>query len=103
MHEHTAPSRHAIREFLRFGSFLQTSYNEVILKLLPHTRQNGCFDILHCCNDPCLYVSEVTLQWWDVLVSSNVVPTLPRELAGTDRCSSEEFLGTHVDACVAIT
>jgi hypothetical protein len=21
---------------------------------LPHTRQHGCIDILHCCNDPCL-------------------------------------------------
>jgi hypothetical protein len=22
-------------------------------KFLPHTRQHGCIDILHCCNDPC--------------------------------------------------
>jgi hypothetical protein len=21
---------------------------------LPHTRQHGCIDILHCCNDHCL-------------------------------------------------
>jgi hypothetical protein len=25
-----------------------------IFKFLPHTRQHGCIDILHCCNDPCL-------------------------------------------------
>jgi hypothetical protein len=33
---------------------------------LPHARQHGYIDILHCCNDACLQVSEVTLQWWDV-------------------------------------
>jgi hypothetical protein len=25
-----------------------------IFKFLPHTRQHGCIDILHCCNDLCL-------------------------------------------------
>jgi hypothetical protein len=24
------------------------------IKFLPHTRQHGCIDILHCCNDSCL-------------------------------------------------
>jgi hypothetical protein len=33
---------------------------------LPHTRQHGCIDILHFCNDPCLKVSEVTWQLWNV-------------------------------------
>jgi hypothetical protein len=27
---------------------------DTIFKLLPHTRQYGCIDILYCCNDPCL-------------------------------------------------
>ena len=27
---------------------------DMILKFLPHSRQHGCIDILHCCNDPCL-------------------------------------------------
>jgi hypothetical protein len=25
---------------------------DTIFKFLPHTRQHGCIDILHCCNDP---------------------------------------------------
>jgi hypothetical protein len=36
-----------------------------IFKFLPHMHQCGCIDILHCCNDPYLQVSEVTWQWWD--------------------------------------
>jgi hypothetical protein len=31
-----------------------TAHIDTIFKFLPHTRQNGYFDILHCCNDPCL-------------------------------------------------
>jgi hypothetical protein len=31
-----------------------TAHIETIFKFLPHTRQRGCIDILHCCNDPCL-------------------------------------------------
>jgi hypothetical protein len=27
---------------------------DTIFKFLPHTRQHGGIDILHCCNDPCL-------------------------------------------------
>jgi hypothetical protein len=42
-----------------------TAHIDTIFKFLPHTRQHGCIDILHCCNDPCLYVSEVTWQCWD--------------------------------------
>ena len=37
-----------------------TANVDTIFKFLPHTSQHGCIDILHCCNDPCLYVSEVT-------------------------------------------
>jgi hypothetical protein len=40
---------------------------------LPHTRQHGCIDILHCCNDTCLQVGEVTWQWWDVLCTASVI------------------------------
>ena len=31
-----------------------TANIDTIFKFLPHTRQYGCIDILHCCNDPCL-------------------------------------------------
>jgi hypothetical protein len=31
-----------------------TAHTDTIFKFLPHTRQHGCIDILHCCNDPCL-------------------------------------------------
>jgi hypothetical protein len=34
-------------------------------KFLPHPRHHGCIGILHCCDDPCLWISEVTWQWWD--------------------------------------
>jgi hypothetical protein len=26
---------------------------DTIVKFLSHTRQHGCIDILHCCNDSC--------------------------------------------------
>ena len=29
-----------------------TAHTGTIFKFLPHTRQHGCIDILHCCNDP---------------------------------------------------
>ena len=41
-----------------------TAHIDTIFKFLLHTRQHGCIDILHCCNDPCLQVSEVTWQWY---------------------------------------
>jgi hypothetical protein len=31
-----------------------TAHIDTIFKFLPHTRQHGCINILHCCNDPCL-------------------------------------------------
>jgi len=31
-----------------------TAHIDTIFKFLPHTRQHGCIDILHCCNDTCL-------------------------------------------------
>jgi hypothetical protein len=31
-----------------------TAHIDMIFKFLPHTCQQGCIDILHCCNDPCL-------------------------------------------------
>ena len=31
-----------------------TAQIDTIFNILPHTRQHGCIDILHCCNDPCL-------------------------------------------------
>ena len=42
-----------------------TAQIDTIFKFLLHTRQHGCIDILHCCNDLCLWVSEVTWQWWE--------------------------------------
>ena len=31
-----------------------TAHIDTIFTFLPHTRQHGCLDILHCRNDPCL-------------------------------------------------
>ena len=31
-----------------------TAHSDTIFKFLPPTRQHGCIDILHSCNDPCL-------------------------------------------------
>ena len=31
-----------------------TTHTDTLFKFLPHTRQHGCIDIIHCCNDPCL-------------------------------------------------
>ena len=33
---------------------VNTAHIVTIFKFLPHTRQHGCIDILHCCNDSCL-------------------------------------------------
>jgi hypothetical protein len=57
-----------------------TANIDTVFKLLPHTRQHGCIDILHCCNDPCIQVSEVTWQCWAVLciwISCRCVPCYP--------------------------
>jgi len=35
-----------------------TAHIDTIFKFLPHTRQYGCIDILHCCNDPCLCLGQ---------------------------------------------
>jgi hypothetical protein len=37
-----------------------TAHIGTIFKLLPHTRQHGCTDILHCCN--CLYHARMVLS-----------------------------------------
>jgi hypothetical protein len=31
-----------------------TAHIDTIFEFLPHTRQHGCIDIIHCCSDPCL-------------------------------------------------
>jgi hypothetical protein len=96
-----------------------TAHIGTILKSLPHTRQHGCIDILHCCIDRCLQFSEVTWQTycvrsllrWSVPLGqrghvANVLCTSHHcrvILAGTDHCSIEEYRCTHVDACVART
>jgi len=57
-----------------------TAHIDTIFKFLPHTRQNGCIDILHCCNDPFLYVSEFTWQWWDEYFARNARCTVTTDL-----------------------
>jgi len=57
-----------------------TAHADTIFKFLPHTRQHGCIDILHCCNDPCLLVSEVTWQWRDVYFARNALCTVTTDL-----------------------
>jgi len=53
---------------------------DTIFKFLPHTLQHGCIDILHCCNDPCLKVSEVTWQWYFAYLTRTVCCTVTTEL-----------------------
>jgi hypothetical protein len=40
-----------------------TAHIDTIFNLLPHTRQNGCINILHCCNDPCLKTPMLRCVW----------------------------------------
>jgi hypothetical protein len=35
-----------------------TAHIDKRFKFLLHTRQHGCINILHCCNDPCLKLSK---------------------------------------------
>jgi len=56
-----------------------TVHIDMILKFLPHTRQHGCINILHCCSDLCLYFSEVTWQWWDEYFARNARCTVTTE------------------------
>jgi len=53
---------------------------DTIFKLLPHSRQHGCIDILHCCNDPWLWVSEVTWQWSFAYCARNARCTVTTDL-----------------------
>jgi len=53
---------------------------DTIFKFLPHKRQHGCIDILHCCNNPCLLISEVTWQWWDEYFARNTRRTVTIDL-----------------------
>jgi hypothetical protein len=41
-----------------------TAHIDTIFKFLPHTRQHGCIDIVHCCNDSinCLYHTRMFLS-----------------------------------------
>jgi len=57
-----------------------TAHIDMIFKFLSHTRQHGRIDILHCCNDPWLYVSEVTWQWWDEYFARNARCTVTTDL-----------------------
>jgi hypothetical protein len=50
-----------LKKFLQLEMFdvytrVDMTHINVISKFLPHTRQHGCIEILHCCNDPCWYV-----------------------------------------------
>jgi len=57
-----------------------TAHIDTIFKFLPHTRQHGCIDILHCYNYPCLWLSEVTWQWWDEYFAQNARCTVTTDL-----------------------
>ena len=55
----TATGKLKKKLFLRLEMFDGSTTGDIvhidtIFKFLPHTRQHGCIDILHCCNDPCL-------------------------------------------------
>ena len=57
-----------------------TAHIDTIFKFLPHTRQHWCIDILHCCNDPRFYISEVTCQQWNKYVVRNARCTVTTDL-----------------------
>jgi hypothetical protein len=40
-----------------------TAHIDTIFKFLPHTRQHGCIDIIHSCNDPwCLHRTSLVVE-----------------------------------------
>jgi hypothetical protein len=47
-----------------------TAHIDAIFKFLPHTREHGRIDILHCCDDPCL------LAWITAAVKNADAPML---------------------------
>ena len=50
------------------------------IQVSPLTRPCGCIDMLHCCSNPCRYVSEVTWQWWDEYCARNARCTVTSDL-----------------------
>jgi hypothetical protein len=51
-----------------------TAHIDTIFKFLPHTRQHGCINILHC-NDPCLWariIAAVNFFSFPVAVNSSI-------------------------------
>jgi hypothetical protein len=61
-----------------------TAHIDTIFKLLPNTRQHGCIDILHCCNDSvnCLYSTRMVFSLGECLAyfAGNARCTVTREL-----------------------
>ena len=57
-----------------------TAHIDTLFKFLPHTRQHECIDTVHCCNYPCLKVSEVTWQWCDEYLARNARCTVTTDL-----------------------
>jgi hypothetical protein len=37
-----------------------TAHIDTIFKFFPHTRQHGCVDILHCCNEEVVQTSNIS-------------------------------------------
>jgi len=57
-----------------------TTHIDMIFKFLLHMHQHGCVNIYHCCNDPCLYFSEVTWQCYFVYFARNARCTVTTDL-----------------------
>jgi hypothetical protein len=55
-------------------TIVYTALIDIIFMFLPHTHQHGYINILHCCNEPCLWVSEITWQWWDKYLVFDMSP-----------------------------
>jgi hypothetical protein len=66
-----------------------------IFKFMSHTRQHGCIDILHCCNDLCLRVHVAIVG----RIECPIIATWPRWPKDTDRCSSEESMQQFWHVC----
>jgi hypothetical protein len=69
-----------------------TTHIHTIFKFLPHTRQHGCIDILHCCNDPCLKARIIASKNIDALMMTRVWQELEYRI---DVC--RVTLGAHIE------
>jgi hypothetical protein len=57
-----------------------TAHIDTIFKFLPHTLQDGCIDILHCCTDPCRARMVLSVGGSFVYFARNALCTVTADL-----------------------